>query len=118
MSSQVYDRPSGICGTLQDGRTIAHGSTNQILKYVCGTQPPWYIEVAIPNLRRIDAILDINFRKVAPKACPYGIADINITYNAQGQPLVGFTVCDMTFIGIGNTATGVTVTPDVVCIGF
>jgi hypothetical protein len=118
MSSEIYDGISGICATLRDNRTIARGSTSKILAYVDGIQPPWYLEVAIPNLNRIDAILDINIRTVSPKACPYGIADITIGRNEQGQPVVGFTVCDMTFIGIGNTATGVTVTSDVVCVGF
>lgn len=112
MSTKNYaEKPSGICGTLKDGRIIARARENFIV-FV----PPHYCQISIPNLSRIDAILDINVRSVSPKALVYGICDKQITFHAQsGLPVVGFTV---TNIATGITATGTTAQLEVVVVGW
>lgn len=110
MSSETYDEDYGIVGTLQDGRTKARAMENFIV-----FTPPHYCRVTIPNLKTIDAILDINIRTVSPKAIVYGICDKTITRHRDGSPIVGFTVG---YIATGITATGTTITTEVVCIGW
>lgn len=111
MSSKNYDeKASDIVGTLKDGRTIARSRENFIV-----TTPPHYCQVNIPNLELIDVIVDINIRNVSPKALVYGICDKQITVHTDGTPIVGFTVCN---IATGITATGTTITAEVVAVGW
>lgn len=108
MSSEDYNLPHSIAGTIKDNRTIAR-AYKKVVVYV----PPAYVEVTIPNLRMIDAILDINVRKAEPKATVYGICDKTIRMVGP-NPVVGFTVA---YIASGITAIGTTVTFEVVAIG-
>lgn len=112
MSSKPYEEEAyAIIGTLQDGRTLARSRENFIV-----FTAPHYCEVSIPNLRTLDCILDINIRNVSPKALVYGICDKKVSYDARtGDVVVGFTVCN---IATGITATGTTITTEVVTVGF
>jgi len=103
MSGQAQE--SKILGTLQDGRTIARGTITQLV-----TAGPYYLTVAIPNLRVIDAILDINIDRTDPSTVTYGICCKTIGVNAQGQPTVGFTVQEL--------GASTTVSASVVAIGW
>lgn len=110
MSSEDYSLSHSIVGTLRDGRTIARSMENFVVK----GSSIWYCRVAVPNLRVIDAILDINIRSVSPKATVYGICDKTVSYVGK-HPCVGFTVGH---IPNGITATGTTITPEVVVVGW
>lgn len=112
MSSKNYDeKASDIVGTLQDQRILARARENFIV-----TIPPHYCQVTIPNLNKLDCILDINIRNVSPKALVYGICDKSVTYDpSTGQVVVGFTVAN---IATGITATGTTITAEVVAVGW
>lgn len=111
MSTKNYaDETSDIVGTLKDGRILARARENFIV-----TIPPHYCQVNIPNLELIDCIIDINIRNVSPKALVYGICDKQITVHTDGTPIVGFTVAN---IATGITATGTTITAEVVVCGW
>ena len=112
MSSEDYQKDyESIVGTLRDGRTIVRAKEDFIV-----FTPPHYCQISVTKLNRIDAILDINIRGVSPKAIIYGICDKTITRHATGgYPVVGFTVG---YIANGITATGTTVTPEIVVLGW
>lgn len=119
MSSEEEQQQYGIHGTLQDGRTVAKGQVTQIVTWAKDIIPPAYLQVNIPNLNTIDCILDINIKTVSPPACLYGICQKTIGRHATGgYPVVGFTVTGMTYIASGRTATGVTVTAEIVVLGW
>lgn len=110
MSSEDYQNLyESIVGTLQDGRTIVRAKEDFVV-----FTPPHYCRITITKLNKIDCILDINIRSVSPKATVYGICDKTISESATGI-VVGFTVGH---IPAGITATGTTITPEVVVIGW
>jgi len=112
MSTKNYaEKASDIVGTLKDGRVLARAREDFIV-FV----PPHYCQISIPNLSRIDCIIDLNIRNVSPKALVHGICDKQVTFHATtGQPVVGFTVCE---IATGITATGTTITVECVVCGW
>lgn len=108
-TSTIYNEASGIVGTLKDGRTLAKGTKTQVVNL-----SPFYIEINIPNLSKLDAIVDLNIKTIDPAATVYGVCQKKISRGPKNDIVIGFTVGFAT----GLTATGSTVTAEAVVIGW
>jgi len=71
-----------VVGTLVDGRTIVKVTH----VHVVGSGTVW-VELTVPILEKIDAILDLEIKNTDPKTGAYGITHKTITGN-----IVGFTI--------------------------
>ena len=101
MAYDYEETPTGLVGTIFDGRTIAKADST-ILVTGSGV---WVVTVTFPFLTHITAILNAEVITTSPKTCHDGIQRYSISGNT-----VGYTIC--------GVAAGCTLVFESVAIGF
>lgn len=92
-------------GVLQDGRLIAMGKNYVVTVFTNGCE---VINVRVPDLRKIDYVLDVELH-LSPLDCSYPV------YEAVNKVKYG-NVVGMTIFGAAR-GTGTTLTVEVIAIG-